>query len=169
MVQRVREIAQAEGCTSPAEQALLDPLLEQADGDMRRAVTTLQSLHSLAVGGANVSVETLHDIVGQPSAAVVDQLWQAVATSQSFDEMQQVVESVCMDGYSARVLLAALLPKLVVEPDFDEMSKAKLSIRMAEAEKNMIEGASDYLQLMTFCSLGMTCFAESKRANHMEQ
>jgi replication factor C subunit 2/4 len=160
MKERLTTIAQAEEC-SEEEFLLVDEILDQADGDMRRAVTTLQSVHSLAVGGGAVSSETISEISGLPPSNVVDRLWTAVQQP-AFETMQQAVESICLDGFSAQVLLSSLLPKVVTDAKLNELSKSELAIRIAEAEKNMIEGADEYLQLMTVCSLALTCFAKCR-------
>jgi replication factor C subunit 2/4 len=162
MKHRLCLIADAEGCSENVK-ALLDEILEHADGDMRRAVTTLQSVHSLSVGGDNVDKDSIAEIAGLPPTTVVDTLWKALVSS-SFDQMQRTVDRVVAEGYSAQLLLSALLPRLVTDTVLTERSKAELAIRLAEAEKNMIEGADEYLQLMTVCSLAVTCFEQSKAA-----
>ena len=183
MKDRLLTIAQAEGC-SDQELALVDDILEQADGDMRRAVTTLQSVHSLAVGttattaaadntspaaASLITKETIAEIAGIPPSTVVESLWNALAVepaagTSSFDRMQTAVESVCADGFSAQILLTTLLPRIMKDDVLTELCKADLAIRLAEAEKNMAEGADEYLQLMTVCSLAVTCFADSRNA-----
>lgn len=170
MKARLTTIAQNEGCSSN-EMNLLDDILEQADGDMRRAVTTLQSIHALTVGGVStVSKETIAEISGQPPDSVVDELWNALgsgpesaATAPNFDSMQKIVEAVCLEGYSAQILLSSLLPKVVESTSLSELSKAEIAIRIAEAEKNMIEGADEYLQFMTVCTLVLNCVGRDKQ------
>jgi replication factor C subunit 2/4 len=51
---------------------------------------------------------------------------------------------------------------IIPSTELNELSKANLSIRVAEAEKNLVDGADEYLQLMSVCSLAMTCLEESK-------
>jgi replication factor C subunit 2/4 len=83
--------------------------------------------------------------------------------------MNQTVNEICAAGYSAQALLATLLPKVIEDTDgtisaevpvrgLSELSKAQIAIRIAESEKNMIEGADEYLQLMTVCCLIFSCF-----------
>jgi len=156
-------IADAEECSNE-EKEMLDVILEHADGDMRRAVTTLQSVHSLALGGDKVDKDSIAEIAGLPPSSVVNTLWQAL-TSNSFGSMEKAVEDVCAAGYSAQLLLSALLPKLMSDTNMSERSKAEVAVRMAEAEKNMIEGADEYLQLMTVCSLAVTSYEQSKASN----
>jgi replication factor C subunit 2/4 len=160
MRERLEMIADAENF-SDAEKSLIDEILLQSNGDMRRAVTTLQSVHSLADGSDNISPELIAEIAGIPPATVVTELWMAVSdVKSSFDGMNKAVNNVCAAGYSAQSLLGALLPNVVSSVGLSEVSKSKVAIRIAEAEKNMIEGADEYLQLMTVCSLMLSCFQQ---------
>jgi replication factor C subunit 2/4 len=157
MKARLQSIAQAEGCEE-GEMNLLDEILQQADGDMRRAVTTLQSVHSLAVGGETITSDTLAEIAGHPPPGILRHLWQdAIASSTSFDAMQAAVQDICAQGYAAKFLLLGLLPLVAESTVLSERYKAEIALRMAEAEKNMAEGADEFLQLMTVCSLAFSC------------
>lgn len=156
---RLMSIATAEGC-SAKEMALVDDILIHAEGDMRRAVTTLQSVHALAAGGCVVDQDSVAEIAGLPPPSVIDTLWKSLA-SKSIDTVQQAVKDVVAAGYSAQALLSALLPKVTCDETLTEKSKAEIAIRIAEAEKNMIEGADEYLQLMTVFCLAVTCIEES--------
>jgi replication factor C subunit 2/4 len=169
MKARLTAIATSEKC-SAAEMDLLDDILEYANGDMRRAVTTLQSVHSLARGGdgsAIIDKAAIAEIVGVPPSNIVDDLWnkglaQIDNKNPSFDAMQKAVDDVTAEGYSAQLLLSALLPKVTTDKVLAERAKAEIAIRMAEAEKNMIEGADEYLQLMTVCTLAIQWFETSR-------
>jgi replication factor C subunit 2/4 len=165
MKERLSSIAQAEGCKDSVKN-VLDQVLEIADGDMRRAVTTLQSIHTLSLGeGLTIDSNVIAEIVGCTPPATVENLWQA-CTSGTFDTMQAAVEEFCASGFSAQLLLRSLVRKLVEDPALTEACKADIAIRMAEAEKNMIDGADEYLQLMTLCSLVQTSFHKSMEQNN---
>jgi replication factor C subunit 2/4 len=179
MKERLLMIAENENFTTK-EIDLIDEILLQSNGDMRRAVTTLQSLHSLAIGedlnddtkDSTLSKETISEIAGIPPSSVMDELWNVLAVPQSstsFDRMYRTVEDVCCAGYSAQSILQSLLPRIIGSDDkqnneiasnanLSEISKAKIAIRMAEAEKKMIDGADEYLQLMTVCTLILSCY-----------
>lgn len=159
---RLHDIATAEACAE-SEMQLLDDILHQADGDMRRAVTTLQSVHSLASGGEAVTKDSLSEIAGLPPPAICQQaLWkQALQQSKSFADMQAAVQDLVLEGYAAKFLLLGLLPLVAASHVLSERHKAELAIRMAAAEKNMVEGADEFLQLMTVCSLAFSCLRQA--------
>ena len=86
--------------------------------------------------------------------------------------MHRGVENVMASGFSAQLLLSALLTRILLVPPekisdtnvhLDELSLALIAIRIAEAEKNMIDGADEYLQLMTVCSLIFTCYNKQQQ------
>jgi len=171
MKERLLLIAKSENCTE-SELGVVDDILNLADGDMRRAVTTLQSVHALAQGNAKLAdgkgdaimldKDVVAEIAGLPPRKVVDDLWNSMQ-KESFDAMQTAVDDVCASGYSAQLLLNALVDKVIKDTVLTERYKAEVSIRMAEAEKNMMDGADEQLQLMTVCSLVLTSMGASKR------
>ena len=139
----------------------LDSILEFAEGDMRRAVQTLQSAHALG----NIDDQAVSELAGVPPANVMDKLIQALHSNE-FESMRQAVDDVCAEGYSGQVLLKCLLDRFVNSDDLDEMGRAKVAIRIAEAEHRMIEGADEYLQLMTVCSMAFTCLRQAHAASN---
>jgi replication factor C subunit 2/4 len=145
---------------------VVDDVLRHSHGDMRKAVTTLQSLSAIPGGGGN----NVREIAGTIPDDVVDAVWRSMTTSKRFDVMAaQVEDLVTHAGFSAQTLLTCLLDKLLLDdddneanniiadgnecPKLSEVAKASIAIRLAEAEKNMIEGADEYLQLLTVGSM----------------
>lgn len=169
MKDRLQTIATAENCTLSSSQ--LDTILTLAEGDMRRAVQTLQSVHALLGGGSGATAlddEAIADLAGLPPPKVVDDLVNVLKTCNGiFSKVQAAVEEVCVSGYSAQIMLGCLLQRFVAlsDDEIDEMGRAKIAIRIAEAERCMLDGADEYLQLMTVCGLAMQCFQSA--ANQM--
>lgn len=159
MKERLTAISKEEGCDFSASQ--LDCVLDLAGGDMRRAVTTLQSAHALS-GTGDLTPEDFAELAGLPPDAVVDQIWSSL--DGNFEGMQGAVDSVSAEGYSTQALLVALSQKVLKDETLTELAKAQMAIRIAEAEKNLVDGADEYLQLMTVTSLGLKCMKESKNA-----
>jgi replication factor C subunit 2/4 len=154
---RLASICQAEHVPLNSQQ--IDTILTLAEGDMRRAVQTLQSVHALGQQ-QHIMLDdaTIADLVGLPPTAVVDELLRALLECQgNFEKVRTAVEEVCLAGYSAQTLLGCLLERFVTLPQLDELGRAKLAIRIAEAEHCMMDGADEYLQLMTVCGLAMQC------------
>lgn len=170
MKERVTEIAQAEGRKSMSKnknsvvvtESQIDAVLAVSGGDMRRAVTSLQSVQALLSGqGENSKIAideaAINELAGLPPDQVIEDLYKSLL-SNSFDTMQAAVKDVIKEGYSVQTLLQKLLEKFIETEDLDELGRAKLAIRIAEAEDRMNDGADEYLQLMTVCGLALQRF-----------
>lgn len=168
MKERLVQISQAEGCPN----APIDAILQVAQGDMRRAVTTLQSVHSLVSGGTEedstpqettITDQDICEIAGLPPDAIVRDL-QSALEQPSFDKMKAAVDHVLAEGYSASSLLSALLPRITHSSAFTDLYKADVTMKMAEAEFAMTQGADEALQLLTVGSTAVQCYGKSQRA-----
>jgi replication factor C subunit 2/4 len=140
-------------------EAQIDAILNVSGGDMRRAVTSLQSVHALVSGGDTEIVDerVIAELAGLPPSNVIDALYRAIQ-SRRFDTMEMAVKNeIICGGYSVQVVLQSLLEKFMTTPDLDELGRAELSVRIAEAENKMNDGADEYLQLMTVCGLALQC------------
>jgi len=173
MKERVTAIAQAEGGKNNVivTESQIDAVLSVSGGDMRRAVTSLQSVQALLAGqqmnnsnnnnrsNSNsivIDAAAIYELAGLPPDQVIDTLYQSLL-SNSFDTMRTAVQNVIAEGYSVQTLLQKLLDKFIETDDLDELGRAKLAIRIAEAEDRMNDGADEYLQLMTVCGLALQC------------
>ena len=68
--------------------------------------------------------------------------------------------NVIAEGFAAQNVFVELSKAFIGMDSLDEMSKADLSIRLAEADKNLVDGADEVLQLMSVCSLALRCLAK---------
>lgn len=171
MKERVTAIAQAEGrknnTAAVVTESHIDAVLSVSGGDMRRAVTSLQSVQALLAGQERnlvVNEATIYELAGLPPDEVIETLYLSLQ-SNSFDTMQAAVKNVISDGYSAQTLLQKLLDRFIETDDLDELGRAKLAIRIAEAEDRMNDGADEYLQLMTVCGLALQCLFSAGQKN----
>ena len=80
-----------------------------------------------------------------------------------------MVENVCADGFSAQVLLSGLCERVICSPDWSDTAKATIAIKIAQAEKMMIDGGDEYLQLMTVCSHAAMAVTIARAENRMYQ
>jgi len=174
MMARLTTIAHAEQCHFSSddkdkvkEQEVLEEILDLACGDMRRAVTTLQSVHTLSGGTlvgkrGVIQKDSIAEMAGLPPASIIDSLLSLLQDkSSSFDDMESMVRDVLLDGFAAQHILNAMLKKVIVlgSEKCSEIHKAEITIKIAEVEKNLIDGADEMLQLITVCSLMLRCFS----------
>ncbi len=133
---------------------------------MRRAVTTLQSAHTLSGGNDEnshdfIKVDYIAEMAGQPPVQVVDGLMKIFQNKKSnFDVMEKAVTDIMLEGYAAQDIMKMLLEQVIDmdEKVLSEVHKSDIAIKIAEADKSLIDSADEHLQLLMVCSLILKCF-----------
>ena len=171
MKQRIKYIAHEEQCQfeSGEEDEVIEEILTLSQGDMRRAVTTLQSAHSLSgivtddtVTRQAIKKESIAEMAGLPPNELIDSLIETLKTK-SFDDMKTQVTDIILEGYAAEYVLSALMSKIIVMNDVTDEAKAKIAIQIAESDKNLIDGSDELLQLLMVCSRCLECLKKRKQ------
>jgi replication factor C subunit 2/4 len=169
MKSRIQQIAQSEHVSITEEVA--DELLLAAQGDMRKAVTYLQSCHQLtghtsalesqSAASASVAVtsnsaeitsEMVADVSGRVERSHMDALWSVLLQSRTtrFDTLQAAVSELVYQGYPMGSILQQLLEYVVqgLPSQMSDLDKALIAEKIAEAEQCLVDGASESLQLI---------------------
>lgn len=146
---------------------------------MRRAIQMLQSLHRLH--GERIEPQAVRDISGSvPDDKLVSVF--ETCKSQNFEAVQTLVSDVLADGYPAAQLAAQMLDVLVgdgpIGRAISSSAKAKIAVRprpappcrmraptaavppclqveLAQVDKQLIDGADEYMQLCNFLATTM--------------
>eukprot|EP00326_Haptolina_ericina_P028149 CAMPEP_0181183644 /NCGR_PEP_ID=MMETSP1096-20121128/8535_1 /TAXON_ID=156174 ORGANISM="Chrysochromulina ericina, Strain CCMP281" /NCGR_SAMPLE_ID=MMETSP1096 /ASSEMBLY_ACC=CAM_ASM_000453 /LENGTH=324 /DNA_ID=CAMNT_0023272337 /DNA_START=18 /DNA_END=992 /DNA_ORIENTATION=- len=151
MVERLQFIADKEGVCCPKETLL--QLTHQSEGDMRRAIQMLQSLHQLY--GGDLRPSCVLDISG---AVPEDRLGLIFDTCRKndLDRTQVLVNDFLADGYPVSQLITQMLEfMLKPETGFNSVQISKVAMQLAEVDKQLIDGADDYVQLMNLLAFCM--------------
>lgn len=187
MYERLQSISKSENVTFTNEEQVLNQILDLSGGDMRRAVTTLQSAHALSSSqdwmefddetgdnkgtssASGIPVESIAEIAGLPTQKVISDLIEGLSDG-SFQKMEHAVNHVVAEGFSAAVILNSLLEHLILSEDgkLGDEEKSILSIKMAEADKLLVDGADDFLQLLSVCSVASKCVVKKRRRDEKE-
>lgn len=165
MMERLNSISESEGCRfkDGDKIKILNEILEISQGDMRRAVTTLQSVHTLSGKEGVIELDNISEMAGLPPSNVVNNLMYIFRDPTSnFGRLEKAVNDIMLEGYAAQQIMKALLKQILIldNSTLSEMGKAKIAIKIAEADKNLVDSADEGLQLMAVCSLMLQCFKE---------
>ena len=108
----------------------LTELMRLSEGDMRRAIQMLQSLHQLH--GSSIDTQAVRDVSGTLPDSLVSRIF-TVCRSSSFDQMQALVADVLADGYPAAQLAAQMLDALITDSSATSLQKSKVRARARRA------------------------------------
>ncbi|XP_022652790.1 replication factor C subunit 4-like isoform X2 [Varroa jacobsoni] len=118
-------------------------LIEVSEGDMRRALTLLQSAHRICRDSTGVTKEDIGSIAG----VIPDQIVRDLYSEPVLDRLTKKVREFIREGYSGDQLLTQLLQVVIEDDAITDINKAKLLEKIAVVEYRLKDGASELIQL----------------------
>ncbi|PWI65164.1 hypothetical protein PCL_07341 [Purpureocillium lilacinum] len=162
---RLEEIAQKEGVL--LEDGAIDALIRCSDGDLRKAITFLQSAARLVgaiaptkdaadaeemdVDKRPVTVKIIEDIAGVIPDSTVNQLVAAMrprASGDAYDAVSRVVEDMVADGWSATQVVSQLYQALTTDETIPDLQKNRIVMIFSEVDKSLVDGADEHLSIL---------------------
>jgi len=142
--QRLRHIATCEGIT--VSDATLSHLDVVAQGDMRRAIMTLQA--AAKAKGVDLTKENFREIAGWLSDDAVNE-FMAVLCSRDLARITALITHLVAQGYSAMTLLTQL-QRCIVDPScpLRDHERGAIAMKLCETEKRLLDRGDDFIQLL---------------------
>jgi len=138
----------------------IEAVIKTSEGDLRKAITTLQSSHRLR-GGSEIGKDDVYEISGVIGDRYIDALLD-VCQLNSFERLQAQVDEFMCEGFSVSQLINQLHERLITqEGGLTDNQKSLVAERLAVAEHKLIEGADEYLQLLDVSSFIMETLARA--------
>lgn len=142
---RLREICEKEAIKCDDEG--IKGLMYTSEGDLRKAITFLQSAARLK-GDNKITKQDIYEIAGVIHDEVIDKLIEVCSTD-SYETLEQEVKSAMMEGHSGMQVITQLHDKLVEMETLTDKQKSVIMEKLAVVDKCLIDGADEYLQLMS--------------------
>lgn len=172
---RLEDIAQLEGVK--LDNGAVEALVRCSEGDLRKAITFLQSSTRLvgassvaggktskkkvieddddemevdSTGGA-VTVKVVEEIAGIVPDSTIDQLLSAMQPknkSSSYEAVANVVTSMVADGWSATQVASQLYDKIIFDERIPDLQKSKIVLIFSEVDKRLVDGSDEHLAIL---------------------
>ncbi|KAF2155123.1 replication factor C [Myriangium duriaei CBS 260.36] len=163
---RVIDIARLEGVT--LGDGVVDAVMRCADGDLRKAITFLQSAARLVsaqkakaegedgmdIDGENskaVTVRSIEEIAGVVPETTVGKLVDAIRGSARgglYERVANVVEELVAEGWSATQLVIQLYDRFVMDEGVPDRQKNRIVMSFSETDKRLIDGSDEHLTIL---------------------
>lgn len=131
---------------------VLARLVDASGGDMRRAITSLQSTARLKGEGGIEETDVL-EVVGTVPDIWLDRLVD-IGRMYDYQKMDEFVEELIFEAYSAAQILEQLLDKIVFATDIKDKQKALICKSISICAYRLQEGCSEYVTLLHLvCSI----------------
>ncbi|EPE29212.1 P-loop containing nucleoside triphosphate hydrolase [Glarea lozoyensis ATCC 20868] len=166
-VKRVEEIAQKEGVKM--EDGAVDTLIRCSEGDLRKAITFLQSAARLvgAVGiqdkdedsmdidddsnGKIVTVKSIEDIAGVIPEETIEKLFKAMQPKSKglvYEAVSNTVTDMVADGWSATQVVTQLYQSVLYNDLIPDVQKNKITLVFSEVDKRLVDGSDEHLTIL---------------------
>lgn len=157
MTAHLRRIADSEKVVITND--TITALIDASDGDLRKAINTLQSAHRMQAGLAALDIDLIATAACLVPPAVVKAFDHATSQARTTNKaVRTAVDNVLVEGYSAIQLLAQYADRLYDKSLSDgvaamnDLQKSAVGIVIADAEKALIDGCDEQLQLYNVAS-----------------
>jgi replication factor C subunit 2/4 len=147
MTNRISHICNEEGLNLDAE--ALSTLSSISQGDLRRAITYLQGAARLF--GSTISSKDLISVSGVVPQEIVRALF-AACKSGNFDLANKEVNNIIAEGYPVSQMFSQLFDVVIEADDMEDEQKARICKSLGEADKRLVDGGDEYLQLLDVAS-----------------
>lgn len=138
---------------------VLDNLVLHSAGDLRKAITTLQSAHRMhAKAGKPLDDAAVANAACLVPADVVDAFDTATAKKKGTNlDVRNAVDDIICEGYSVGQLLAQYAPRLLETSGkgvagMNSLQKAAVALAVAETDHRLIDGTDEKVQLYNVAS-----------------
>ncbi|KAJ2845990.1 Subunit of heteropentameric Replication factor C (RF-C) [Coemansia brasiliensis] len=147
-VAQVQKVARLENV--PCGDDAIEALVDCAEGDLRRAIMSLQSASRIVQGSrAKLEKHMVMEMVGVIPPLVIQRL-RGLWTDADCQQIQDAVNGLVLDGYPASRVLAQLHDLAMDDQQLSSLQKSKLATMMAAVDKALCDGADEELQLLDF-------------------
>ncbi|PGH14900.1 hypothetical protein AJ79_02763 [Helicocarpus griseus UAMH5409] len=168
---RLEEIARLEKLR--LAEGVVGTLIRCSEGDLRRAITFLQSAARLvgsktAAGGAGgggdgdeemgdadadgvITVRVIEEIAGVVPDDIVNRLIGALQPKKAkspYEEVSRVVTDIVADGWSASQMLSQMYQIIVFDDSIPDIHKNSIILVFSEFDKRLIDGADEHLTIL---------------------
>ncbi|PKX91867.1 replication factor C subunit 2 [Aspergillus novofumigatus IBT 16806] len=166
--ERLAHIAKLENLK--LDEGVTDKLISCGEGDLRRAITYMQSAARLVGAGRPtgqkdgdedsemtdassepVTVRMIEEIAGVVPESIIDRLAQAMQPKKlgsSYEAVSAVVTDIVADGWSAGQLVLQLYRRIVYNDAIPDIQKNKIVTAFSEMDKRLVDGADEHLSIL---------------------
>ncbi|CAI9106121.1 OLC1v1005190C3 [Oldenlandia corymbosa var. corymbosa] len=163
MSKRILHRCQEQGLNLDPE--ALSSLTSIAQGDLRRAITYLQFLYVciLLIGKLMLQLSSsfldchygariFGSYISSQELISVSGALHSACRSGNFDLADKGAKNVIAEGYPVSQVLSQLFDIIVQSDDITDEQKSRICKKLAEADKCLVDGADEYLQLLDVTS-----------------
>ncbi|EEB19811.1 Replication factor C subunit, putative [Pediculus humanus corporis] len=125
-------------------------LVKCTGGDLRRAITSLQSCARIKEEGELITIEDVNEVAGVIPDSVITELINT-CNKNNYTTIEDFVNEVTYQAYSVAQLMEQLTEYIIQDFKLSDKAKATIFDKLSLCSSRLIDGASEYLLLIDLC------------------
>jgi len=171
-VKRLQYVAHEEKINLSTTEPVLEEVLKIANGDLRKAITFLQSATKLnnslnnSLGNSSnddvemvdengnresaITISSIREIAGVVPEDLLNNIVQVITSRNQKKIIDQINETI-LQGWSAQQLIDQLHDKFILNDTINSLTKNKIAMILFEIDKRLNNGTDEHIQLLNLC------------------
>ncbi|OBZ88786.1 Replication factor C subunit 2 [Choanephora cucurbitarum] len=141
--QRLEKICQLEKIDLAPQ--TLKTVIECSNGDLRKAITYLQSGHNL---GQQITPDMILEMAGVIPIHQMEILRDILESPKSIKDIERIVQDMMNEGYSGEHILSQVHEEIIKSDQINTLQKARISQCMSVVDIDLVQGADEHLQIL---------------------
>ena len=149
MMNKLEEIANKENFPIPKD--VLEKIVELARGDIRSGIITLQYIKYIYDDQKMISVQDIYETTNYLPINVIQGVWTRCIENNntSIKDIRRETVFLKQKGYSINAILNKLNILMIENDKLNDNQKSLIALHLANIEKKLIDGAEEYIQLLS--------------------
>ena len=145
IIERLKLICEKEHVT--VDESVFKVIVLTSGGDMRRAITCLQSCHRLKGDNVLITKEDVYEMSGVLPSDYLQKFIE-VCREGNFNKLDDYVRDMSYEAYSIGQLLEQLNEYIIFNEELTNKQKSIICDKLGECCYRLLGGSSEYLQIM---------------------
>ncbi|KAF7997296.1 hypothetical protein HCN44_005573 [Aphidius gifuensis] len=148
IIERLESICNAEDVK--ADKYVLTKLVDASGGDLRRAITSLQSVTRLKGVGIEITLDDVLEVTGVIPDRWINKLLE-VCEGKDYNNVTNFIDDFLLEGYGTGQVIEQLSERIIFSDDLTDKQKAIIGEKLGVCSFRLLEGGSEYIQLLDLC------------------
>jgi len=132
---------------------VINKIINISYGDLRKAIMLLQNI-GYVEKHSEITVNDILEISGNIPQSIIDKINDTCILNKNSKcvDIVELAKNINLDGYSISNILLTLNVFIINNTTLSDICKSKICLHIAKTEKRLVDGADEYLQLLSVLS-----------------
>jgi replication factor C subunit 2/4 len=131
-------------------------LCEISNGDLRKGILMLQNTKYIKKNNlkkCEITTNDIYDVCKYISKEIVDKYMTDIKLNSNILNVIEIAKEIINKGYIFNSVINKIIDYIIMNDDIEDKSKATILFEISDIEKNINDGANEYIQLLKLLTM----------------